>query len=350
MLKGTVAGQPFEQHYPIKLAVSSAPGNGFVPRLWASLMTEELERGGKGEDRAKIVALSQGYGVMSRETSLLVLESAAMFDAFGVDRTVPAAKWTGEDALDEVATGGTIQVGGEADAADRTASGVATKADDDEAKDKKMPAAMPAAKAERAHTTSVGMSRPDFGPGGGTGMGMGLDRNGYVAMHRVWTRVAAISAYDGVSPSITTEIAKYEDALAKSPDSREKHRALVQALSYAGELDQAREVANRWLDRDRLDPQALGYIADLAGRNGERDRSLRILAGLVDLDADRITLHERMVNAYERTGRLAQACGHRIAIASLEAKNPAAAGSAARCLRTPRPRQRRGPRDARAPR
>ena len=87
---GTVAGQTFEQRYPVKLAVSSAAGNGFVPRLWASLAIDQLERDGKGEDRARIVALSQGYGVMSRETSLLVLESQAMFDAFGVDRSQPA--------------------------------------------------------------------------------------------------------------------------------------------------------------------------------------------------------------------------------------------------------------------
>ena len=93
-----------------------------------------------------------------------------------------------------------------------------------------------------------------------------------------------------------------------NPDSREKHRALVQALSYAGELDRARDVANKWLDRDKLDPQALGYIADLLGRDGQRELALRTLAGLVDLDADDVALHERMVHAYERTGRLAQAC------------------------------------------
>src|SRR4029077_2571473 len=80
----------------------------FVPRLWASLAIEQREQAGGGEDRAKIVALSQAYGVMSRETSLLVLESQAMFDAFGVDRHTPTAKWTGEDQLDEVAAAGTI--------------------------------------------------------------------------------------------------------------------------------------------------------------------------------------------------------------------------------------------------
>src|SRR5690606_20243382 len=99
---------PFEQRYPVKLAVSTAPGNGFVPRLWARLAIEQLERGGLAEDRTKIVALSQGYGVMSRETSLLVLESPAMFEAFGVDRGVAAAKWTGDEQLEEVVASGVI--------------------------------------------------------------------------------------------------------------------------------------------------------------------------------------------------------------------------------------------------
>src|SRR5206468_2334143 len=79
-------------------------------RLWATLAIDQLEREGKGDDRPRIVALSQGYGVMSRETSLLVLEPQAMFDAFGVDRSQPAATWTGEEDIDETTSQGTIQV------------------------------------------------------------------------------------------------------------------------------------------------------------------------------------------------------------------------------------------------
>src|SRR5260221_2597616 len=149
-----------------------------------------------------------------------------------------------------------------------------------------------------------------------------------IGMLRVWTCPAAFSKYDGVNPAITAEIGKSEAALAKNPDSREKHRALVQALSYAGEISKAKAVAQKWLERDKLDPQALGYLADLAGRDGERDQSLRTLAGLVDLEADKVALHERMVNAYERTGRLAQACGHRIAIASIQAQDTTSAATA----------------------
>ncbi|HMG52978.1 MAG TPA: hypothetical protein VK601_05845, partial [Kofleriaceae bacterium] len=95
----------------------------------------------------------------------------------------------------------------------------------------------------------------------------------------------------------------------------------------------ARDVAKRWLERDQLDPQALGYLADLLGRDGQRELALRTLAGVVDLDADRPALHERMARSYEQVGRLAQACGHRIALAALQPAAPAASAGALRCLR-----------------
>ncbi len=324
IIKGTVGGEPFEQHYPLALAVSSAPGNGFVPRLWATLAIEQLERAGTS-DRARVVALSQGYGVMSKETSLLVLESAAMFEAFGVDRTVPAAKWTGQEALDEVTSSGTLAVATDKDAKKARAS-------------RDSGPSMPvASKAPMAINEG-----DDVGGGGGMpmpatradiGRGRGF-RGGMFAMRRTWVRVPSVSPYDAVHPSILKAIGDAERALAKSPDSRERHRALVQALSYAGEIDRANALAAKWLDRDRLDPQALGYQADLLGRDGKRELALRMLAGVVDLDADRAAPHERMVQAYENVGRMAQACSHRIALSAIAPKDGKAGASAVRCLRT----------------
>jgi ferric-dicitrate binding protein FerR (iron transport regulator)/tetratricopeptide (TPR) repeat protein len=333
VLKGTLAGQPWEQRYPIKLAAAAGPANGFVPRLWASLAIGELERAGKGEDHVKEIALSQAYGVMSRETSLLVLESQAMFDAFGVDRHRPTVQWTGEDAVDEVTSTGAVALATKDTMSDPSSTmPIADKA----------PAPMTTAPvAKKSSFNGIDLGGESAGGDAGSSrasvtqprdLGMGRGRN-MIAMRKVWTRSAALASYTGVAPELTKEIAASEDALAKAPDSREKHRALVQALSYAGDLSHAKEIAARWLERDRLDPQALGYLADLAGRDGERDESLRTLAGLVDLDPDKVALHERMVNAYERTGRLAQACGHRIALATLQ-HTIATAATAARCLRT----------------
>ncbi|MCW5807755.1 MAG: FecR domain-containing protein, partial [Deltaproteobacteria bacterium] len=305
VVRGTVAGEKFEQTYPLRLAVSSASGNGFVPRLWASLAIEQLERRGRGDERPRLVALSQGYGVMSKETSLLVLESQAMFDAFGVDRSRPAAPaWTGEEALDEVVANGTVApqqiaqktmaLGRGAAAAPKDAGAIMSP-DLDKAE-------MPPGALKKAPSRPMG---PRLDP---------FSDSGRIAMRRTWIRVPSVSAYDKVHPAIVQAIGDAERALAKNPDSRERHRNLVQALSYAGELDRAHAMATKWLGRDQLDPQALGYQADLLGRAGKRELGLRTLAGVVDLDADRAAPHERMVRAYEAVGRLAQACGHRIAL------------------------------------
>ncbi|HUS28241.1 MAG TPA: FecR domain-containing protein [Kofleriaceae bacterium] len=337
VLKGKVAGQKFEQRYPVKLEVSSAPGNGFVPRLWASLAIDQLEREGKGEDRARVVALSQGYGVMSRQTSLLVLESQAMFDAFGVDRSQSAVTWTGEEDIEESTSAGSLQVpadigGGKAAAAPQPAA--MRKADSMAGDDAESARGMMGGAASiRDEKKAPAMDKP----AAQTAMPRMPNRGRRItiAMKKVWTRNAALGSFSGTDASIKKAVATAEDALAKNPDSREKHRALVQALSYAGDLDKAHEIANRWLERDKLDPQALTYIADLLGRDGKRELSLRTLDGLVDLDPDRANLHERMINAFERSGRMQQACNHRIAMVSLNVKEAAKrAAAAARCLRT----------------
>ncbi len=368
VVRGTVGGQPFEQRYPLTLAVSTAAGNGFVPRLWASLAIDQLERGGRGEDRARVVALSQGYGVMSRQTSLLVLESQAMFDAFGVDRGQSTATWTGEDAIDEATASGAIaQAQAEqardgaqpsgvgfalADLDGEAGGGVATRARraaleksmgagviddlsgmDEPVTTKTTDTAVPAKATPPPATDGKGakgatrrkesVARPDPTT---------MRGRGFVPMRRVWYRVAAIGDATGPTPTIQAAVEAARTALTAQPDSRERHRALVQALAFAGELDAARDVAQRWLERDRLDPEALGYLADLLSRQGQTALALRTQAGTVDLAPDRLALHEAMAAAYERTGRLSQACAHRVALASIRS-DARIAGAALRCLR-----------------
>src|SRR5262249_31306381 len=102
VLRGKVGGERFEARYPIDLRATTGAGNGFVPRLFAAAPIEELERttsdAANGAARAELVRLSRQFAVPSRATSLLVLESEAMFRAFGIDRAERAASWTGDDA------------------------------------------------------------------------------------------------------------------------------------------------------------------------------------------------------------------------------------------------------------
>jgi len=240
-----------------------------VPRLWASLAIDQLERGGRGEDRARVVALSQGYGVMSRQTSLLVLESQAMFDAFGVDRGQSTATWTGEDAIDEATASGAIaQAQAEqardgaqpsgvgfalADLDGEAGGGVATRARraaleksmgagviddlsgmDEPVTTKTTDTAVPAKATPPAATDGKGakgatrrkesVARPDPTT---------MRGRGFVPMRRVWYRVAAIGDATGPTPTIQAAVEAARTALTAQPDSRERHRALVQALAFA---------------------------------------------------------------------------------------------------------------------
>jgi hypothetical protein len=109
-LRGSVAGRPWSHRLPVTLTSSAAGGNAFVPAQWAAATIEGLELEGRGEDVPRVVALSKAHGVLSRHTSLLVLESEAMFRAFGVDRARPAAQWTGEEAVEYGATDGLVDL------------------------------------------------------------------------------------------------------------------------------------------------------------------------------------------------------------------------------------------------
>jgi tetratricopeptide (TPR) repeat protein len=85
-LRGTLLGAPYE--FEPKLGPAERiRQNPLVPRLWAEQAIAELEARGALAPVDEIVALSRRHHVLSRRTSLLVLENAQMFAEFGVRRT-----------------------------------------------------------------------------------------------------------------------------------------------------------------------------------------------------------------------------------------------------------------------
>ena len=100
VLRGTVQGQPFERRYSVSLEPKTSPGNAFLPRLWAERRIDDLQLTGGDAQRDQIVALSKQHHVLSRYTSLLVLESPAMAAAFKVGATRTGNEWTGDDEAD----------------------------------------------------------------------------------------------------------------------------------------------------------------------------------------------------------------------------------------------------------
>jgi tetratricopeptide (TPR) repeat protein len=63
-----------------------ARDGAWIPRLWAKLRIEALERDSQAEHQGEIVRLSKDYYVMTPFTALLVLENEAMYSQYKIDR------------------------------------------------------------------------------------------------------------------------------------------------------------------------------------------------------------------------------------------------------------------------
>jgi len=375
VLRGSVGGKPYEDHYPIALTPAATAGNGFVPRVWAQQRIDELDQAGRGEDRAQIVALSKTYGVLSRQTSLLVLESESMFNAMGIERGGQPARWTGEDIATAGEASGTVGhaqaqmgvlAGADAEESDNDATtitggleaggggkmggagsgdgfgrGTASTRDPmaktaDEKADKAKKAPMEdRARRESAPATTV-PDAPRAAANRADDMWEGMPPTGGRSgtfMKKVWFRVGAVSA--GAFSDGSSAVNLAEQRLAQMPESRDRLRSLVQALARAGQVDRALTENEAWLAKAPSDADALVSLADLTARKGDRAGALRYLSGIVDLSPDVPELHERLAGAYQRLGDFSHECAHRVAIAELGlgSSNAAAIGAGVRCER-----------------
>jgi ferric-dicitrate binding protein FerR (iron transport regulator)/tetratricopeptide (TPR) repeat protein len=348
VLRGTAAGQPFERRYPIELVASTSRGNAFVPRQWAALQIDRLQLEAGEAHRAEVVGLSKAYGVMSRYTSMLVLESPAMFSAFGVDRARSVTSWTGDDELE---TGVASSVGarktvGKPGAPSatlgkglRSGAGAEGEAGPAAVRAMRSSRARPSQKAPKSDQRDALADLLDDAPKRKTERPRRpplpvrqLRRRPGRWVKRVWFRVASVSSRVAATSREERRVRQAEQALAENPDSRDRQRQLVRALSRAGFLERAREAAEAWLTRDQLDAEALVYLSDAVGRLGDRQRALRLLSGIVDLEPESERYHRRMINAFARAGMLRRACDHRIALAGAT-RQSSALGEAVRCSR-----------------
>lgn len=365
-LRATIAGQPFSRKYPVEFAVVSDEGNAFVPRLWAAVTIEQMELSGRGEDQARIIALSKKYRVMSRYTSLLVLESEAMLRAYHLDDKPAGPQWSGEEEMEggeSQAESEVLQVaGGGADKKDNAIGEGAYQVGPSGGPQGSVQRAAPAAPASVAARGERGEQAESAAPrkAADDSLALAEDRSVERArkkeasaqerespskipadwmpgqgrwMKKVWVREAQIQASAAPRSGELRAVQEALSALGAKPDSRDRHRDLVRALCRAGELAQAGQYVRGWIERDRLDPEALIYLSDIVGRQGGRDRALRILSGVVDIRTEDRLLQERLAAAFERAGMPERACAHRIALAEERSEDPEALGAAIRCER-----------------
>jgi hypothetical protein len=354
VLRGKVGGEPFEARYPIEVRATTEAGNAFVPRLFAAARIADRERQPGDAAHAELVALSRRFAVPSRATSLLVLESEAMFRAFGIDRAERGAQWTGE-ALAKGAVVTTADKSAEpgdalsdVGAAEATSGlGALAEAKKDSANEglgqgrggSAGPAAAPAAtKAPPAPARASAPRRlagfDEFEPWNETSLQRRPPRGGRF-MKRVYVRRATIAA--SPSPAVTFDkITQARAAVAAAPDERSKHRELAKLLALSGQLDELGQALEKWSARDPLDVDGIVGRADLAARRGDRETSLRILGGALaaSLPApDAFALAQAVGRSYDRLGR-PEACAFHAAAAELRPTDTDALARVVACERT----------------
>ncbi len=378
-LTGTVAGQAFEQRYPVTVSATRAKGNAFVPRLFAAAHIEELERTPGPEAKERAVTLSTSFDVASRYTSLLVLESKAMFEAFGLDQRRGSPVWTGEDEAAATVADGELDVGAEdvpgADAqldvlnpyGSTTAgagalglSGIGSGGSARGAAAGPMPAKKSADLAEPKSEAAPGRfaqapaaaspppppaSRPRQPRDDGFAWEREKERpveepprwnrgRRMIPMRRTFERVGVIAAGGTVPKAASaTSIAAAESKRADNPESRNALMEVLRLYMLAGDLERGSVLAEQWSAKDPLDPEALTARADLASRSGDRELAIRILGSVLDVRPDDFKSQQRLARLHRWAGNERLGCRFAMGIAQFRTKDGALLAEAVRCLR-----------------
>ncbi len=165
------------------------------------------------------------------------------------------------------------------------------------------------------------------------------DPRGGQWMQRVWVRRGTVrAARDGsvgdLPISVVQGIESAREALRGNPDSRDRHRALYRWLSVAGDLDEATQVADRWIARDPLDVDALARKSDALARSGNRDEAVRTLEAMADARPEDTAVLERLATLHERGGDARLACAWRVSLAEVRPRDVQHLARALRCLRS----------------
>jgi hypothetical protein len=321
VLTGVIAGRAYERRYRVKLAPRAVAGNAFLPRLWAEQRIDDLQQQGD-EHRKTIVALSKSHHVLSRHTSLLVLESPAMARAFKVTDTRPPTEWSGDEGSTESST---ATVGGSGAGAPRARRAMSSGASLDDLMTRSAGAAKKSARRPpKARRSPMRPRDLEWRPRWRRGRRM-------IRMKKVWYRAATIGQPQGIWSYERTELRRREQRLADRPLSRDRTRDLVRWHVRLGDLAAAERLAKKWLAKDRLDAGALVELAGIAALQGNPDRSRDLLASAVDVDPRSAAAHTRMIELYRAAGNRDLRCAHALARALVSRQEWRHQVAAARC-------------------
>jgi hypothetical protein len=385
VLRGTINGQPFEQRYPLDLVASDSSGNAFVPRLFASARIADLERDGSDSAKRESIALSTQHSVASRYTSLLVLESEAMYKAFGLDNARRTPEYTADLEAEGSSANGELALAddheGERATGNKHEAPLAMNdkaAKRDELATRSAPAAPPQP-ARFGGPPGLSMNPFDSGsdPSVGSGRGAAAQKPAFapppaptsapeperaapekkrvliaddsaeirlparsrprnmVPMRRIWERRGEVVT-DRFVPKAASggALTDAERELSRDDSRRHSLKKLFALRSAAGDLGDAARLAERWLEKEPLDPEAITALADVEARRGHRDAAIRMLGSVLDVRPGDTASHKRLARLERWAGHAETACRHSIAIAEGRSQDLASVADAVRCART----------------
>jgi tetratricopeptide (TPR) repeat protein len=346
VLRGRLGKAPFERRWPIDLVATNSNGNAFVPRLFAAARIAELERMGDADSKREVIELSQVHHVASRYTSLLVLESEAMFKAFRLNKSEPKQDWTGESddeqqVLAEDAQAQSVGAGRAAPASAPKATTMVGKGAADQlatapsAPKRAMresvapreyatpPAASPSEEASaRSRDDEVFVSRPRSTP-----------RWTMIPMRRVWERKGSFSSEHVPADANLRALTKAEAAFESEPERRSALKTLLSFYQRRGEFDHANLLIGRWSEKEPLDPDALTARADAAANRGQRSDAIRLLGSVIDARPDDVKAQQRLARLYRWSGELEQSCRYWVALTEFHTDKAEWLVQAVRCTR-----------------
>jgi hypothetical protein len=119
----------------------------------------------------------------------------------------------------------------------------------------------------------------------------------------------------------------------REPNRREAVKKLFVLQALAGDIEQASTLAERWSEKEPLDPDALTARADIAARGGDRELAIRVLGSVIDVRPGDIASQKRLARLHRWAGRPAVGCRHTMAIAQLRSGDASLLAEAVSCAR-----------------
>lgn len=322
-ISGDFSGMEWKRTYKINMKGATEKGNAFIPRVWAEKRIAELQKNDDDSARKEIVDISTSHHVLSRYTSLLVLESPAMAKAFGVKDTRPAVEWSGHEEsssdesttlLDKSTPPPASKMGGMAmgkksrrmvdDEDDGIGSGMSVMT-----KDMVMDEKAPSAPAKSESMRRAPRNMRFFG------------RRRMIRMKKQWYRTAAIYRKIDSAASDWSDIQAKRAALNLKPESRDRMISLIRSLIRGGDIKEAEKLTEKWLEKDAMDAQALVTLSDIHVLKGDVHKAKEFLASAIDVDPSSTAAHTRMFNIYKTSGEFGLMCAHALTRALLAPKN-----------------------------